>query len=192
MRRRWGVSAATAASLLMLSIAGCTGGEETTAHEIPPAGVDQSSPAAKKVDPESALSSISPAIPFYEGASYRGDLSERDSVMFRNQYGPRSEVYTLATDDSFPQVYHYYVTYLAQFRGYEPPSPLPPQNRDWRVLEVHLNDAMKDPFIPGDTLAPNDRQVILQVAETEAEPRTIIRYIVTPDPIANSPSALVQ
>ena len=192
MRRRWGVRAAAAASLLILSIAGCTGGEETTAQEIPPAGVDQSSLSAKKVDPAKALSSISPAIPFYDGASYRGDLSARDSVMFRNQYGPRSEVYTLATDDSFPQVYHYYVTYLAQFRGYEPPSPLPPENRDWRVLEVHLNHAMTDPFIPGDALAPNDRQVILQVAETEAEPQTIIRYIVAPNPIAAAAPAQIQ
>ena len=87
--------------------------------------------------------------------------------------------YTLATDDSFPQVYHYYTTYLAQFRAYpsQPPYP-PPQN--WRTLEVQLNQAMQDPFIPGDMLRVTDKQVMLQVAETEAEPKTVIRYIITP------------
>lgn len=43
---------------------------------------------------------------------------------------------------------------------------------------------MQDPFIPGEDLDPNGQQVLLQVAETEAEPRTVIRYIVTPAPPA--------
>ena len=45
---------------------------------------------------------------------------------------------------------------------------------------MQLNQAMQDPFIPGDTLKPDDKQVTLQVVETEAEPKTVIRYIVTP------------
>jgi hypothetical protein len=45
---------------------------------------------------------------------------------------------------------------------------------------------MQDPFIPGDTIAANGKQIILQVAETEAEPKTVIRYIVTPAPAAAS------
>jgi hypothetical protein len=99
--------------------------------------------------------------------------------MIKNQYGANAEVITLATDDSFPQVYHYYTTYLAQFRAYPPQPPFPPQ-QNWRTLEVQLNQAMQDPFIPGDTLKAQDKQVTLQVAETEAEPKTVIRYIITP------------
>ncbi|MGZ7039930.1 MAG: hypothetical protein ACXVJO_17265, partial [Thermoanaerobaculia bacterium] len=49
-----------------------------------------------------------------------------------------------------------------------------------------LNQAMQDPFIPGDTIQANGRQITLQVAETEAEPKTVIRYIVTPTPIATA------
>jgi hypothetical protein len=45
---------------------------------------------------------------------------------------------------------------------------------------VQLNQAMQDPFIPGDMLRVTDKQVMLQVAETEAEPKTVIRYIITP------------
>jgi len=133
-----------------------------------------------QVDAKAALKSISPAIPIYAGARYRDDLTRRDSVMIRNQYGPNAEVYTLATDDSFPQVYHYYVTYLAQFRAWAPQAPYPPEQQNWRTLEIPLNQAMQDPFIPGDTIPPGGKQVILQVAETEAEPKTVIRYIVTP------------
>ena len=103
--------------------------------------------------------------------------------MIRNQYGPNAEVYTLATDDSFPQVYHYYTTYLAQFRAFPAQSPYPaPQT--WRTLEVQLNQAMQDPFIPGEALDPNGKQITLQIAETESEPKTVIRYIVTPGPPA--------
>src|SRR6266849_1799093 len=78
-----------------------------------------------------------------------------------------------------PQVYHSYTTYLAQFRAYPPHPPFPPQ-QNWRTLEVQLNQAMQDPFIPGDTLKPGDRQITLQVAETEAAPKTVIRYIIMP------------
>src|SRR5213078_1048714 len=134
---------------------------------------------APPADPSKQLKTISPAIPVYAGARYRDDLTRRDLVMIKNQYGANAEVITLATDDSFPQVYHYYTTYLAQFRAYPPQPPFPPQ-QNWRTLEVQLNQAMQDPFIPGDTLKLNDKQITLQVAETEAEPKTVIRYIITP------------
>ena len=39
---------------------------------------------------------------------------------------------------------------------------------------------MQDPFIPGEAMNPAGKQVVLQIAETEAEPNTVIRYIVTP------------
>lgn len=178
-----------------LLLAGCTGGQEGSAAEekAPPKNpiattaattVTQPQPAAP-VDAKKELKSISNAIPIYAGAQYREDLTRRDSVMIHNQYGPKAEVYTLATDDSYPQVYHYYTTYLAQFRAYPAQPPYPPQ-QNWRTLEVHLNQAMQDPFIPGDTIKVGDKQVTLQIAETEAEPRTVIRYIVTPEPIASA------
>jgi hypothetical protein len=188
-------AAAAALSLSLALLAGCNGGQvgnaaeeqrprkngitETTAAATPAAPAQQAQQAQPPPDAKQELKSISAAIPIYAGAKYRDDLTRRDSVMVRNQYGPQAEVYTLATDDSYPQVYHYYITYLAQFRAWAPQPPYPPQQQ-WRTLEVQLNQAMQDPFIPGDTLKPEDRQVTLQVAETEAEPKTVIRYIVVP------------
>lgn len=183
--------ASTVLLLLTLASASCTGGEETRASEeqqpkknpIPgTATVVSSAPPVVTVDASKELRSIGPAIPVYAGATYRDDLTRRDTVMIRNQYGPNAQVYTLATDDSYPQVYHYYTTYLAQFRAYPPQIPYPSGQQNWRTMEVQLNRAMQDPFIPGDTISAGGRQVTLQVAETEAEPRTVIRYIVTPEP----------
>jgi hypothetical protein len=183
MRLQKGVGAMVGALMLITALSGCTGGQEGSAAEenLPRTNAIATStaPAQSPVDARKELRALSPAIPIYAGAKYRDDLTRRDSVMIKNQYGAGSEVYTLATDDSFPQVYHYYTTYLAQFRAYpsQPPYP-PPQN--WRTLEVQLNQAMQDPFIPGDMLRVTDKQVMLQVAETEAEPKTVIRYIITP------------
>jgi hypothetical protein len=175
------VAAAFAAALMC----GCYGGqegnaaEEQTPKKNPIATETSTAPQQQAVDAKDELKSISPAIPVYAGAKYRDDLTRRDSVMVKNQYGPNAQVITLATDDSFPQVYHYYTTYLAQFRAYDPQPPFPPQ-QNWRTLEVQLNQAMQEPFIPGDALRSPDKQVTLQVAETEAEPKTVIRYIITP------------
>src|SRR5205085_2238338 len=184
MKTRFCMTFVTLAALLA---AGCTGGQEGSAAEeqrpktnaaaqqqqTASAG-DQQPAAPAAADAAKDIKSISRAIPIYAGATYRDDLTRRDSVMIRNQYGPNSEVYTLATDDSFPQVYHYYTTYLAQFRAYPPVNPYPPEQQNWRSLEVQLNQAMQDPFIPGDTLDPHGKQVTLQIAETEAEPKTVI------------------
>lgn len=167
------------ATLLLLT--GCTGGTESSAatEQSPP----REAPAAgTPVDPQSVLGEINSAIPLYEGAQYREDLTRRDEVMIRNQYGPGARVYTLATDDSFPQVYHYYTTYLAQFRAFPTRETYPPEQQNWRTLEVQLNQAMQDSFIPGEQMNPNGKQVLLQIAETENEPRTVIRYVVTPGP----------
>jgi len=191
MNVRWRIGIAAA---MLITLAACTGGKESNAAEeqlpkknpIGAATTTTPQPAAP-VDPAKDLKLISKAIPIYAGARFRQDLTQRDEVMIRNQYGPQSQVYTLATDDSYPQVYHYYTTYLAQFRAYAPTNPYPPEQQNWRNLEVQLNQAMQDPFIPGDTLAPNGKQVILQVAETEAEPKTVIRYIVTPAPAGATP-----
>ncbi len=170
----------------------CTGGQESKAAEeqaprkngITSTAVTAAS-QTPEVDAKAVLRSINAAIPIYAGAKYRDDLTRRDSVMIKNQYGPKAEVYTLATDDSFPQVYHYYTTYLAQFRAYPTQSPYP-ATQTWRTLEVQLNQAMQDPFIPGDMLKPGDRQITLQIAETEAEPKTVIRYVITPQPLQSA------
>ncbi|MEA2328888.1 MAG: hypothetical protein QOE68_3847 [Thermoanaerobaculia bacterium] len=185
-------SAASALLICGALLTHCTGGQESSAAEeqapkkngiaVTTTSSTETAAQSAQVDAKAALKSISPAIPIYAGARYRDDLTRRDSVMIRNQYGPTAEVYTLATDDSFPQVYHYYTTYLAQFRAFPAQSPYPaPQT--WRTLEVQLNQAMQDPFIPGDMLKRGDKQVTLQVAETEAEPKTVIRYVVTQKPI---------
>jgi hypothetical protein len=146
------------ACLAAALLASCTGGRESKAAEeqLPKKNPIATSTATPQpppaVDVSHQLKTISPAIPMYAGAAYREDLTRRDSVMIRNQYGPGAEVYTLATDDSFPQVYHYYVTYLAQFRAWQPQAPYPPEQQNWRTLEIPLNQAMQDPFIPGDTI----------------------------------------
>jgi hypothetical protein len=159
------------------------GAEAPASTAATPAATTTATPAPPVVaDRTEELRAISKAIPIYAGAKYRDDLTKRDEVMVRNQYGPQADVITFASDDSYPQVYHYYTTYLAQFRAY-PAQPPYPSTQNWRTLEVHLNDAMQDPFIPGDTLKPGDKHITLQIAETEAEPKIVIRYILTPQPI---------
>jgi len=173
------IRALVAVLALSFALSGCTGGTESSAatEQNPP----KEAPVAEMpVDPGQVIGSINKAIPIYEGAEYREDLTRRDEVMIRGRYGAGAEVYTLATDDSFPQVYHYYTTYLAQFRAFPAQDTYPPEQQNWRTLEVQLNQAMQDPFIPGEAMNPNGKQVTLQIAETEAEPKTVIRYIVTP------------
>jgi hypothetical protein len=169
-----------AAVLVLFTAIGCTGGSETKAADDSTPASPQAEAAQANVDAAKAIITINPAIPLYEGAQYRDDLSRRDEVMIRNRYGAGAKVYTLATDDSYPQVFHYYTTYLAQFRAFPSQETYPSEREQWRNFEVHLNQAMQDPFIPGEALDPNGQQVVLQIAETEAEPKTVIRYIVAP------------
>jgi hypothetical protein len=175
------------AMLAAVLSSGCTGGSEGKAAQQarPPREVPVT---PQQVDATKAIASINEAIPVYTGAQFREDLTKRDEVMIRNRYGAGAQVYTLASDDSFPQVYHYYTTYLAQFRAFPAQDTYPPEGKEWRTLEVKLNDAMQDPFIPGEALDRNGKQVTLQIAETEAEPRTVIRYIVTPGPAGVPPA----
>jgi len=187
MTRKAGVPIATCLLTIFLAAA-CTGDRETKAAEEAKASREAAA-SAQPVDAESELASINPAIPLYQGAKYREDLTRRDQVTIRNQFGDGAEVYTLGSDDSFPQVYHYYMTYLAQFRGFPAQSTYPPERKNWRTLEVQLNQAMQDPFIPGEALDPRGQQVTLQITETEAEPKTVIRYIVTPRPAPTAPLA---
>jgi hypothetical protein len=171
----------------------CTGGTESqAAEEKTAAQTTTAAPAQTAVNAKQQIESINPAIPVYAGADFNSDLTRRDEVMVRTRYGNGAEVYTLATSDSFPQVYHYYTTYLAQFRAFPAKDTYPPKGKEWRTLEVQLNQAMQDPFIPGNTLAANGKQVLLQIAETEAEPRTVIRYIVTPAGTAPPPVTVAE
>jgi hypothetical protein len=181
----------TLATLLLSAVLlnGCTGGSETNAAEDQPAQTAEQAAAQKVVNAEQELTSISKAMPIYSGAKYSSDLTRRDEVMIRSRYGNGAEVYTLATDDSYPQVYHFYTTYLAQFRAFPSRDTYPPEKKNWRTLEVQLNQAMQDPFIPGDTMNLTGKQVTLQIAETEAEPKTVIRYIVTPTAVPAPPIA---
>ena len=184
------LGAAAAILTLALASTACTGGSETNAAEEPKSTAATDAAAAQqRIDARRELQSISKAIPIYHGAQFNPDLSKRDEVMVRNQFGPNAEVYTLATDDSFPQVYHYYTTYLGQFGAFQTKDTYPPKQQNWRNLEVQLNQAMQDPFIPGQSLNPNGRQVTLQIAETEAEPKTVIRYVVTPYAPPAAPAA---
>ncbi len=199
MKRIWWRAGVAVSLFGALVATGCTGGKESNAAEeqLPKknpivASQPQQAPQAAQpssVDAKDEIKSVSKAIPIYAGAQYRDDLTRRDEVMVRSQFGPAARVYTLATNDSYPQVYHYYTTYLAQFRAYPPQLPYPPEGQSWRTMDVNLNQAMQDPFIPGDTITPNGTQVRLQVAETEAEPKTVIRYIVMTGPAAQKVAA---
>lgn len=185
------VLAAFAMAAALVSAA-CTGGSESKAADEKTAATGEATQAAAAQQPvgdaQQALGAINRAIPIYEGAEFREDLSRRDLVQIRNQYGPDAAVYTLASDDSYPQVYHYYTTYLAQFRAFSEHDRYPSSQKNWRTLEIKLNEAMQDPFIPGQALDPKGKQVTLQITETEQEPKTVIRYIVTPTaPAAPAP-----
>ncbi|MEA2490825.1 MAG: hypothetical protein QOH21_2617 [Acidobacteriota bacterium] len=182
------LTAAALAALLLGSLSACTGGTESSAA-VEQAPAKEAPADQKQVDARQEIKTIGDAIPVYADAQYRDDLTRRDAVMVRNQYGEGAEVYTMATDDSFPQVYHYYTTYLAQFRAFPADDTYPPSQKDWRTLEIRLNDAMQDPFVPGRALNRNGKQVMLQIAETEAEPKTVIRYIVTPAPASTPVTA---
>jgi hypothetical protein len=132
------------------------------------------------LSPEQRLAELHPAIPIYPGAGYNADLTRRDSVTVQREFGQEAEVFTLATNDSFPKVYHYYVTYLSQYRAYDPPRTAYPSARQAaRSLELHLDDIMLEPFIPADQWLREDRNVILRVNESDT-PNVTIRYILTP------------
>ena len=92
-----------AAVLVLFTAIGCTGGSETKAADDSTPASTQAEAAQANVDAAKAITTINPAIPLYEGAQYRDDLSRRDEVMIRNRYGAGAKVYTLATDDSYPQ-----------------------------------------------------------------------------------------
>lgn len=160
------------------------------------------SPAAAAADPYidarplELLEAISPAIPVYPGIRYEVDLTRQDNLNAERMYGPESQVWTFATPSSFPKVWHYYVAWLGMFRAYDAPASIPRSSASWRSLQINLNEAMQEPFVPGDEIEPGAHRVILEVAETDTRARTIIRYIITPnagpDPAAVDPAPEAQ
>lgn len=154
-------------------LSSCTGGQQTQAGEF-----EVAEAAPQQPTPRETIQSLHPAIPVYAGATFRDDLTARDRNEIARQFGEPAEVYTLATDDAFPKVWHYYVTYLAQYRGFHPPKALPEEGRSWRTIQINLETAMRDPFMP-DPAGNLNRSVLLQLAESEGHPQTVIRYIVT-------------
>ena len=182
MKRRWriagGMVVGLLTALMWLAVTGSLGLplNSARAHE-----------SAEEAPPQPAfsvgrrLSAISPAIPLYPGADFRNDLSSGDLAITRATYGSDAEVFTLVSQDGFPMVWHYYVTYLAQFRGWKPDAPFPLKNEQWRTLQLDLNQVMRDPFIPGTSLEQADQRVILEVQETGIDTGTVIRYIVVPE-----------
>src|SRR3954451_3144460 len=105
-------SAASALLLCGALLTHCTGGQEGNAAEeqtpkkngIAATSTSTTDTAAQpaQVDANAALKSTTPAIRICAAAPCRDVLTRRDSVMIRNQCGPNAEVYTLATDASFP------------------------------------------------------------------------------------------
>ena len=86
-------TALTLTSLTLTAVlfsAACTGGTESNAAGEPTPS--REAPAAQKqVDTNQVLGEINPAIPVYQGAQYRDDLTRRDEVMIRNQHGPNRQ-----------------------------------------------------------------------------------------------------
>jgi hypothetical protein len=178
-------------------VAACTGGQRTEAGEVPkirPATRTAASitPVAtpKQPTPAEALHAIHPDIPVYASAQFRPDLTLHDEAGIRQQFGSPAEVYTLTSGDSFPMVWHYYVTYLGQYRGFRQPKPYPSARQQWRTMQINLGTAMRDPFIP-DEGRPLERNVLLQISESEGDAATVIRYIITPRAL-DMPQVVVQ
>ena len=186
------ISVFVSAPILCLTL-GCSRSEHAAPPVKPSAQAKVNAPQAAEapaipVDPRKRLAEISPAIPLYPDVEYRADQSHRDEMTVRNQFGSDTQVYTMSTEASFPEVWHYYATYMAQFRGYTPPPPYPNPAPN-RTLQISLNEAMSDPFIPGDAIRQPNTHVVLQVAERDQEP-TVIRYILTSHPVGDQPVAL--
>ena len=155
-----------AAGAIAAGVSGCTGGQRTEASELPrlrPATVSSTATRSvtppKETAPVEILRAINPAIPVYAGAEFRADLKRLKRDL---DSGGR--------------------TYLGQYRGFSPPKAYPPAHQQWRTMQINLGSAMQDPFIP-DEGKPLDRNVLLQISESESGPATVIRYVITPRPI---------
>lgn len=158
--------------LILLSI---TGGcrqepEDTTTASSEEAFVEATAPPPPP-EVRSLLDEINPAIPLWQGAR-----ATHESVREQGS----STIIDLQTNDPFPMVWHYYVTYLAQYRAWDPLKPYPPRSEEGRNLQLELNEVMKDPFVPGTALEPGAAQVTLIIREDPTRNIVNIRYVVGP------------
>jgi hypothetical protein len=135
-------------------------------------------PASAEVEPppppqvRQVLDAVQPAIPLWPGAH------SAESPLRRSG---ESTIIDLTTDDSFPMVWNYYVTYLAQYRGWTPPAPFPPRRNAARSLDLDLNEIMQDPFIPGTGIPPDATDnVTIKIREDLVNRRVNIRYLIEP------------
>jgi hypothetical protein len=134
-------------------------------------------PASVEVEPpppqvREVLDGVQAAIPLWPGAHSAEPPIRRSGD---------ATIIDLTTDDSFPMVWHYYVTYLAQYRGWTPPSPFPPRREAARSLDLDLNEIMQDPFIPGTEIPPDATDsVTIQIREDLVNRRVNIRYLIEP------------
>lgn len=187
MFRKCGIAGGVVGTVMVILIAGWNSVPTTSAQMLKVGSTVRPS-SSRPASPVVRLARISPAIPIYQGATYAPDQSKADLTEIRSRYGPKAEVWTLTTDDSFPQVWHFYVLYLAQYRAWKPIASYPRPESKWRHLDLDLNHIMKDPFIPGDSLEHASNEVYLQIAEEE-HPTTMIRYIVVPKSEASAQTA---
>jgi hypothetical protein len=147
---------------------------------------DTDDPTSIEVEPppppqvRQILDRVQPAIPLWPGAHATEDPVRAAGA---------STIIDLSTEDSFPMVWYYYVTYLAQYRGWTPPAPFPPRRDSARSLDLDLNEIMRDPFIPGTEISPDSAEsVTIQIREDLVNRRVNIRYLVEPRlPTATEP-----
>jgi hypothetical protein len=57
-------------------------------------------------------------------------------------------------------------------------------------MQINLGTAMRDPFIPEEGRSL-ERNVLLQISESEGDAATVIRYIITPRAL-DMPQVVVQ
>lgn len=165
--------------ILLLMVGGCRQ-EEQASTSTAASDAAAETAAAPETPPEirKTLDQIQPAIPLWTGARATSDSVRRQGS---------STVIDLWTNDSFPMVWHYYVTYLAQYRAWEPLDPYPDRTDEGRSLQLDLNEVMRDPFVPDTSLDPGDPHVILMIREDVSRNRVNIRYVIEPpEPVATS------
>lgn len=157
--------------LVLLATGGCRQDPVATSN-------DQTTTAAESVTappPPPAvreiLDDVEPSIPLWPGARASDDSVREQGT---------STIIDLWTNDSFPMVWHYYVTYFAQYRAWEPLDPYPDPSDEGRQLQLDLSEIMQDPFVPGTELEPGDRHVTLMIREDPTRNRVNIRYVLQP------------
>ncbi|MDX1584697.1 MAG: hypothetical protein R3338_13955 [Thermoanaerobaculia bacterium] len=138
---------------------------ETSAEED---GAEDEGPI-RATEARRILDQIEPAIPLWPGSRMTGDSVRRSNGTM---------TIDLWSNDPFRMIWHYYVLYLAQYRGWDPPDPYPSSGSDSKRLELDLNEVMRDPFVPGTALDGDDPRIFLQIREGRRGEGVNIRYVI--------------